>query len=122
PLTGPQDQSEEYRRVYQRRRDLAVGALRRAGFHVTSPGGGLYIWGRVPAGFGSSMEFTKHLLEQTAVVVTPGNGFGAHGEGYFRIAFTLPDERLMEAMRRIEAFASDPDVAPVLGGADARGA
>jgi LL-diaminopimelate aminotransferase len=103
-LTGPQDCCEEYRRAYQRRAQLVVETLNKAGIHAPAPGGGLYVWGRVPQGFGSSMEYVKRLIEEVAVVVTPGPGFGPLGEGYFRIAFTLPDDRLNEALQRIGDF------------------
>jgi LL-diaminopimelate aminotransferase len=56
------------------------------------------------------MDYVRRLIEEAAVVVAPGNGFGPAGEGYFRIAFTLPDERLAEAMQRIEAFHSNASV------------
>jgi len=65
----------------------------------------LYIWPHVPTGFTSS-QFAFHLLEHTGVAVTPGTNFGAGGEGYVRISLTVPDERLNEAVARMETVIS----------------
>lgn len=88
------------RALYRARRDRVTGALRRAGWPVRPPGGSFYVWAPVPPGYDSA-GFTTMLLEKTGVVVTPGRGFGEHGEGYFRIALTVEDGRLEEAMERI---------------------
>jgi LL-diaminopimelate aminotransferase len=90
--------------VYQRRRDLAIAALRRAGFDATPPVATFYLWVPTPPGW-SSVETATRLLEEAAVVVTPGSAYGPHGEGYVRISLTVPDERLDEACRRIERVA-----------------
>lgn len=87
--------------VYRRRRDLAVSALRSAGIDVTPPKGTMYIWVPVPDGH-SSVSFCELVLDQTGVVVSPGSSYGPNGEGYVRLSLTLPDERLREAMQRIE--------------------
>lgn len=63
----------------------------------------MYIWARNPGGL-NSMDFASRLIEEANVVVTPGSGFGANGEGYFRISLTVPDARLNEAMDRLEAW------------------
>ncbi len=89
--------------VYQRRRDQAIEAFRRAGIRANVPKASLYIWGNVP-GQMKSMDFCLHLLEQTGVWVTPGSGFGEQGEGYFRLSLAEPDERLSEAVRRLAEF------------------
>ncbi len=99
-LRGPNEWVEANNRVYRRRRDLAVEALRAAGFEVRPPKAGFYLWVRTPNGQ-PSIEFALRLLEATAVVVTPGVGFGPNGEGYFRISLTTPDDRLEEALRRL---------------------
>jgi hypothetical protein len=78
------------------RRDLVVAALGKAGIETCVPEATFYVWASVPKGFTSS-SFTIHVMEKTGVVVTPGTGFGEHGEGYFRISLTCPDERLQEA-------------------------
>jgi len=96
---------DAYRRdmnaVYQRRRDLVCEALAQAGVEVTPPKGTIYIWAPVPAGFESSAAYCEHVLEQAAVVISPGGAYGPSGEGYFRISLTTPDDRLLEAVERI---------------------
>ncbi len=87
--------------VYRRRRDLVCDALDQAGVEVTPPRGTIYIWAPIPPGFDSSAAYCEHVLEQAAVVISPGGAYGASGEGYFRISLTTPDERLVEAVQRI---------------------
>jgi LL-diaminopimelate aminotransferase len=87
--------------IYTRRRDLVVDALAAAGVQVTAPQGTIYIWAPIPAGFASSAQYCEHVLEQAAVVVSPGGAYGPSGEGYFRISLTTPDDRLLEAVERI---------------------
>jgi LL-diaminopimelate aminotransferase len=92
------------RGVYRERCDLVLDALRRMGCPIRAPGGAFYLWGRVPAGT-TSMEFVTRVFEKTGVLLTPGNGFGEQGEGYFRIALTCPVERLARALGKLEALA-----------------
>ena len=87
--------------VYERRRDLVCDALAQAGVEVCKPKGTIYIWAPIPPGFESSAAYCEHVLEQAAVVISPGGAYGASGEGYFRISLTTPDERLVEAVERI---------------------
>ncbi len=87
--------------VYQRRRDLVCDALAQAGVDVTRPKGTIYIWAPVPAGFESAAAYCEHVLEEAAVVISPGGAYGPSGEGFFRISLTTPDERLLEAVERI---------------------
>ena len=100
-LSGPQDCVREMCRVYQRRRDLLVEALRSIGVPVTPPKGTIYLWVPVPEGY-TSASFTEQVLDQADVVITPGAAYGACGEGYVRLSLTVPDERLREAVQRIE--------------------
>ena len=93
------------RELYQGRRDLVVKALAEAGWPARSPRATFYVWAPVPRGY-TSQSFVAHILEKTGVVVTPGCGFGEYGEGYFRIALTVKEERLMEAMTRIKEAVS----------------
>jgi LL-diaminopimelate aminotransferase len=88
--------------VYQRRRDLMIGALEAIGLASAPPRATPYIWARVPRGY-TSAQFTELVLDEAAVVVSPGPSFGASGEGYVRISLTVPDERLEEAAGRIES-------------------
>jgi LL-diaminopimelate aminotransferase len=99
-LTGPQDCVEEMRAVYQKRRDVVVGTLREAGLDVEPPLGSIYVWVPVPEGT-TSESFATELLEEAAVVVAPGTGYGPGGEGFVRISLTVADARLEEAMGRI---------------------
>ncbi len=84
----------------QRRRDAGVAALRELGFAVEAPKAAMYLWVPLPAGM-ASQPFTRTVLEETGVVLMPGSGFGAAGEGYFRIAFTVGAARLAEGVQRI---------------------
>jgi LL-diaminopimelate aminotransferase len=90
--------------VYTRRRDLVCDALRAAGVDVTPPKGTIYIWAPVPEGFGTAAAYCEHVLEQAAVVISPGGAYGASGEGFFRISLTTPDDRLLEAVERLRTL------------------
>jgi LL-diaminopimelate aminotransferase len=88
--------------VYRRRRDLVVDTLNGLGWRLEKPKGTIYVWAPVPERFqGSSAAFAADLLDKTGVVVTPGLGYGQHGEGFFRISLTYPDEVLTRAMERL---------------------
>jgi LL-diaminopimelate aminotransferase len=87
--------------VYRRRRDLVCDALTQAGVAVTPPKGTIYIWAPIPAGFDSAAAYCAHVLEEAAVVISPGGAYGASGEGFFRISLTTPEDRLLEAVQRI---------------------
>ncbi len=104
-LDGPQDVIAENNTVYQRRRDRLVEALSKLGLRVSPPKASLYLWARVPETM-TSVQFATRLLDDAGVVVTPGNGYGPTGEGYVRLSLTIPDARLEEAVRRIEALAT----------------
>jgi len=102
-IRGDQSCVTEMIGVYTRRRDLMVQGLADAGFEVESPKATFYLWVKVPEGYTSSALATR-LLEDAGLVVTPGNGFGEPGEGFFRIALTRKRERLSEAIERIKAI------------------
>ncbi|MEN9207384.1 MAG: pyridoxal phosphate-dependent aminotransferase [Gloeomargarita sp. GMQP_bins_120] len=86
--------------VYQRRRDLIVAGLQSLGWPITAPKATLYVWAPVPAGY-TSTEFATLLLEKCGIIVPPGNGYGAAGEGFFRIALTVPEQRMQLAIERM---------------------
>jgi LL-diaminopimelate aminotransferase len=86
--------------VYERRRDLVCAALAEIGVEVAPPRGTIYVWAPVPEGH-SSASFCELVLEESAVVVSPGGAYGPSGEGWFRISLTVPDDRLEEAVRRL---------------------
>jgi LL-diaminopimelate aminotransferase len=90
---------------YARRRDLVVDALQMIGVDVTPPKGTIYIWAPVPAGFESAAAYCEHVLEEAAVVISPGGAYGPNGEGFFRISLTTPDDRLLEAVQRLGRLA-----------------
>lgn len=104
-MLGPQDAVDEHNRIYQRRRNRLVPALQRLGLRVSPPKATLYVWAGLPPGV-RSVDYAERLLEETGVVVTPGVGYGAAGEGYVRLSLTIPDDRLEEGVRRLEAFST----------------
>ena len=99
-LEGPSGPLEEMNAIYARRRDLVVDTLRTIGVDVKSPKGTIYVWAPVPEGY-TSTSFCEKVLEEAAVVISPGSMYGRSGEGYFRISLTTPDERLTEALERM---------------------
>jgi len=86
--------------IYRRRRDILVDALNAIGLDVNPPKGAIYVWARVPEGE-TSASFTEKVLEDAAVVISPGSAYGASGEGFVRMSLTTPDDRLVEAAERI---------------------
>jgi LL-diaminopimelate aminotransferase len=102
-LRGPQGCIEEHNAVYQHRRDLMMKVLFQMGLKARVPKASLYIWAKVPHRY-SSLDFTTKLLNEAGVVVTPGVGYGKHGEGYIRISLTMPDDRFQEGLRRLSAW------------------
>jgi LL-diaminopimelate aminotransferase len=97
--------AKEMSAIYQRRRDLVCDALREIGVDVTPPKGTIYVWAPVPAGH-TSESYCELVLEESAVVVSPGGAYGPNGEGFFRISLTVPDERLAEAVERLRSSLS----------------
>lgn len=89
------------RAIYQERRDVLVAGLSNLGLQFETPAATFYVWIEVPQGY-TSASFTAHLLEKAGIVTTPGNGFGAPGEGYIRMALTTTKERLAEAVDRLK--------------------
>jgi len=101
-LTDARDFPRQMSEVYQRRRDLLVEALAQIGLDVEPPKATPYFWVRVPKRH-TSASFASLVLDQANVVVSPGPGYGPSGEGFVRLSLTVPDERLEEAVRRIES-------------------
>ncbi len=93
--------------IFEKRRNLFCGGMNQMGWKVTPPKATFYVWIPVPAGY-TSAELCLKFLTEMNIVVTPGNGFGAHGEGYFRVSLTNPESRLEEALRRIAASHKHP--------------
>ena len=99
-LDGPQDVVREMALTYQRRRDVLIDGLNRAGWSMPKPKATMFAWAPVPRGYGSQ-DFAMTLLERAGVAVVPGNGFGARGEGYVRIALVQPEEVMREVVDRV---------------------
>jgi LL-diaminopimelate aminotransferase len=99
-LKGPSEPLEQMNATYTRRRDLVVSALDEIGVKVASPKGTIYVWAPVPEGH-TSTSFCELVLEEAAVVISPGSMYGPSGEGFFRIALTAPDDRIEEAVERM---------------------
>lgn len=104
-LEGPTEPLAEMNAIYARRRDLVVAALREIGVAVEPPKGTIYVWAPVPDGY-TSTSFCEHVLEQAAVVISPGSMYGPSGEGFFRISLTTPDKQLAEAVERLREHLS----------------
>jgi len=102
-ILGPEGDEHvaRMRDVYRRRRDLVIEALAAAGLEVAPPRGTIYVWVPVPEGH-TSVSFAELVLQQADVVVSPGSAYGPNGEGYVRLSLTVADERLREAVARIE--------------------
>ncbi len=94
---------EEMRQLYQKRRDVLAGGLQRLGLDVYWPKASFYLWIGIPQRY-DSIQFASLLLKQASIVVAPGVGFGASGEGYIRMTFTQEVPRLQEAVDRIKAL------------------
>jgi aminotransferase len=99
-LNGPQLSVRELVATYERRRDVLYDALADIGWHADKPPGSFFCWLPVPAGH-TSVSFADLLLEQADVVVAPGSGFGANGEGYVRLGLLTTEDRLKEVAERI---------------------
>jgi alanine-synthesizing transaminase len=105
-LNGPDDCIEEMRATYRRRRDILVESFARAGWTVPAPAASMFAWAPIPEPFRSlgSLEFSTLLVEKAEVAVSPGVGFGEHGEGFVRIALVENEQRIRQAARNIRRF------------------
>jgi alanine-synthesizing transaminase len=105
-LNGPDDCIHEMRAIYRRRRDTLVDSFGRAGWHVPAPLASMFAWAPIPEPFGpiGSLEFSTLLVEKAGVAVSPGAGFGEHGEGHVRIALVENEQRIRQAARNIRRF------------------
>jgi LL-diaminopimelate aminotransferase len=99
-LNGGEDETRAACEVYARRHRLVADTLNSLGWSIKPPRATFYVWAPVPSGY-DSIRFAGHVLDEVGVNITPGVGFGAHGEGYFRLSVTAPDARLEEAMARL---------------------
>ena len=100
-LNGDQKSIEENRKIFQERRNVLIDGLNSLGWHLEKPKATFYMWVPVPAGE-TSATFTEKLLDKCGILVVPGNGYGAAGEGFVRFAITLPKERISAAIVRMK--------------------
>jgi LL-diaminopimelate aminotransferase len=101
-LEGPENAALNL--MYEARQSRVLAVLRELGWHdATAPDATFYLWLPVPEGY-TSVSFASRVLDEAGVNVTPGNGFGEHGEGYFRVSLTVPDKRLDEALERLRTI------------------
>lgn len=99
-LRGSQNHIAEHNAILQRRRDKLIKVLAKIGLKARIPKATFYIWAKVPQGY-TSIDFTKKLLDEAGIAVTPGIGYGKEGEGYIRFSLTLADDRLEEGVNRL---------------------
>ncbi|MBT9131827.1 aminotransferase class I/II-fold pyridoxal phosphate-dependent enzyme [candidate division NPL-UPA2 bacterium Unc8] len=100
-LNNSDEEVSRVAKIYMERRDALIDGLTKIGWKVPRPKATLYVWLPLPSSFTSSFELTEYLLREAHIVTTPGVGFGACGEGFIRIALTVPRERIEEAVGRI---------------------
>ena len=110
-LDSSEDHIKAIRDVYKARRDVMVSSFAQAGWDVPAPEASMFAWVPVPKRFESvgSLEFSKLLIEKAGVAVSPGVGFGEHGEGYVRIALVENEQRIRQAARCVRKFLAQAD-------------
>ncbi|MDX1482905.1 MAG: LL-diaminopimelate aminotransferase [Alphaproteobacteria bacterium] len=113
-LNGPQDCVDEIRALYRERRDVLVKGLAEAGWEVPPPPATMFAWAPLPPHFADlgSLEFSKLLLREAKVAVSPGMGFGEYGDGHVRIALVENTQRIRQAVRNIKQFFRSEGVLP----------
>ncbi len=109
-LNGPQRVVDEAVEVYRKRRDCLVDGFARAGWVFEKPKGTMFVWAPIPEPFQAmgSLEFSKQLLLRAKVAVSPGVGFGEHGEGFVRFALVENEHRIRQAIRGVKAMLQSP--------------
>ncbi|MGZ8309231.1 MAG: LL-diaminopimelate aminotransferase [Rhodoplanes sp.] len=105
-LNGPDDCIREMRETYKRRRDVLVESFGRAGWEIPAPRASMFAWTPLPPAFRTlgSIEFATLLVEKAELAVSPGIGFGEHGEGFVRIALVENEQRIRQAARNLRRF------------------
>ena len=108
-LTGPQECVAEICMTYQRRRDVLVKGLHESGWLVDIPKASMYVWAKIPDAYKAlgSLEFTKKLISQAKVSVSPGIGFGEFGDEHVRFAMIENESRTRQAIRGIKQMFRD---------------
>jgi alanine-synthesizing transaminase len=110
-LNGPDDCIKEMRATYKRRRDVMVESFAAAGWPIEPPRASMFAWTKVPEKFRhlGSLEFSKLLIEKADVAVSPGIGFGEHGDDYVRLALVENEQRIRQAARGVKRFFESAD-------------
>ncbi|MDX8380773.1 MAG: alanine transaminase [Ghiorsea sp.] len=105
-LNGPQECVEEIRTMYQSRRDVLMSGLHQMGWNAEIPKATMFVWAEIPEQFKAmgSIEFSKKMLIEAGVAVSPGIGFGEYGDGHVRIALIENEHRIRQALRGIRSF------------------
>jgi len=105
-LNGPQDCVKEITNTYKKRRDVLLESFKNAGWEINKNNATMFCWAKIPkkCEFMGSLEFSKRLLTEAKVAVSPGIGFGAYGEGYVRIALIENEKRIRQAAKNIKRF------------------
>ncbi|MEK7774111.1 MAG: alanine transaminase, partial [Deltaproteobacteria bacterium] len=109
-LNGPQDCVHEICRTYESRRDVLIESFSKAGWEIDRPRATMFVWARIPERLKSmkSLEFSKFLLDRAKVAVSPGIGFGQHGDDYVRIALVENEQRIRQAAKSIKKALETP--------------
>lgn len=105
-LDGDQSCVEEIRNKYEKRMEVLIKSFKEAGWEMKKPKASMFIWAKLPECVGDmgSLEFSKRLLKEAKIAVSPGVGFGGYGEGYVRIALIENEKRIRQAARNLKAF------------------
>jgi alanine-synthesizing transaminase len=105
-LNGPDDCIRDMRDIYRRRRDVLVESFGRAGWEIPAPRASMFAWASLPEPFRTldTVEFSTLLIEKAEIAVSPGIGFGEHGEGFVRIALVENEQRIRQAARNLRRF------------------
>jgi alanine-synthesizing transaminase len=103
-LRGPQDCVKEIAKVYENRRNVLIQGLKNAGWDIEPPKATMFVWAEIPEPFKemASLEFSKYLIKEAGVAVSPGIGFGPAGEGCVRFALVENEHRIRQATRGIK--------------------
>jgi alanine-synthesizing transaminase len=110
-LNGPDDCIVEMRAIYKKRRDAMVESFARAGWEIPAPRASMFAWAPIPERFKTlgSVKFAELLIEKAEVAVSPGVGFGEHGDGFVRLALVENEQRIRQAARNIKRFLDNAD-------------
>ncbi len=116
-LEGPQECVAQICDIYRRRRDVLIEGLNKLGWQVPSPRATMFVWAKIPEAYRDlkSLEFSKLLLTEAKTAVSPGIGFGDHGDNHVRFALIENEERTRQALRGIKAMLAKGVVPAVTG-------